>query len=118
MTRVRLSRLPGDRALVSEDGTTHEVALADLPGYVGEREPDDPRWVWDDTARWYPPLLAAGVRVTRCHDLRLSRRLLARAPAVAPSLLIGEEDELWDRLRPATVTEPVLFNGHDALDQL
>ena len=118
MTRVRLSRLPGERVLVSEDGTTREVALADLPGYVGEREPDDPRWVWDDTARWYPPLLAAGVRVARCHDLRLSRRLLARAPAVDPSLLGGDEAELWDRLRPATVTEPVLFSGHDALDHL
>ena len=118
MTRVRLSRLPGERVLVSEDGTTREVALADLPGYVGEREPDDPRWVWDDTARWYPPLLAAGVRVARCHDLRLSRRLLARAPAVDQSLLGGDDAELWDRLRPATVTEPVLFSGHDALDHL
>ena len=106
MTRVRLSRLPGERVLVSEDGTTREMALADLPGYVGEREPDDPRWVWDDTARWYPPLLAAGVRVARCHDLRLSRRLLARAPAVDQSLLGGADAELWDRLRPATVTEP------------
>jgi DNA polymerase-1 len=118
MTRVRLSRLPGERVLVSDDLTTREVALADLPDYVGEREPDDPRWVWDDTARWYPPLLASGVRVARCHDLRLSRRLLARAPAVDPSLLGGDESDLWDRLRPATVTEPVLFSGHDALDQL
>lgn len=118
MTRVRLSRLPGERVLVSEDGTTREMALADLPGYVGEREPDDPRWVWDDTARWCPPLLAAGVRVARCHDLRLSRRLLARAPAVDQSLLGGADAELWDRLRPATVTEPVLFSGHDALDHL
>nr|WP_300044597.1 bifunctional 3'-5' exonuclease/DNA polymerase [uncultured Nocardioides sp.] len=118
MTRVRLSRLPGERVLVSEDATTREVALVDLPDYVGEREPDDPRWVWDDTARWCPPLLAAGVRVARCHDLRLSRRLLARAPAVDQSLLGGDDAELWDRLRPATVTEPVLFSGHDALDHL
>ena len=118
MPRVRLSRLPGERARVSEDGTTHEVALADLPSYVAEREPDAPRWVWDDTARWYPPLLAAGVRVARCHDLRLSRRVLSRAPAVDTSLLAGDESGLWDRLRPAAVTEPVLFSGDDALDHL
>ena len=30
MSRVRLSRLPGERARVAEDGTTHEVALAEL----------------------------------------------------------------------------------------
>ncbi|MCY4728593.1 bifunctional 3'-5' exonuclease/DNA polymerase [Nocardioides sp. STR2] len=120
MTRVRLSRLPGERVRVSEEGATHEVAVADLPSYVSEREPETPRWVWDDTARWYPPLLAAGVRVARCHDLRLCRRLLARAPAVDPSLLAGDEAGLWDRLRPAAaaVTEPVLFSGDDALDHL
>jgi DNA polymerase-1 len=113
MSRVHLSRLPGERALVSEDGTAHEVALADLPAFVAEREEDGPRWVWDDTARWCPPLLAAGVRVARCHDLRLSRRLLARAPAVDPALLAGADAELWERLGPATVTEPVLFSGND-----
>lgn len=118
MSRVHLSRLPGERALVSEGGTTHEVALADLPAFVAEREEDGPRWVWDDTARWCPPLLAAGVRVARCHDLRLSRRLLARAPAVDPALLAGVDAELWERLRPATVTEPALFDGHDAADHL
>jgi DNA polymerase-1 len=118
MTRVRLSRLPGERVRVSEEGATHEVAVADQPSYVSEREPEAPRWVWDDTARWYPPLLAAGVRVARCHDLRLCRRLLARAPAVDPSLLAGDEAGLWDRLRPAAVTEPVLFSGEDALDHL
>ena len=118
MTRVHLSRLPGERALVGEGGTSREVALADLPAYVAEREPDGPRWVWDDTARWCPPLLAAGVRVSRCQDLRLTRRLLARAPAVDPALLAGEDADLWERLGPATVTEPALFSGHDAADHL
>ena len=118
MTRVRLSRLPDERVLLSDGDATHEVALVDLAPCVREREADGPRWVWDDTARWYPPLLAAGVRVARCHDLRLARRLLTRAPAVDPSLLQGEDAELWDRLRPANVTEPVLFGGHDAADHL
>ncbi|MGZ4448054.1 MAG: hypothetical protein ACXVEC_15010, partial [Nocardioides sp.] len=79
MTRVALSRLPGDRVLVvdaAEADTERVLALSDLPAYVAEREAGAPRWVWDDTARWAPPLLAAGVRVERCHDLRLGRRLL------------------------------------------
>ena len=118
MTRVHLSRLPGERALVVEDGRSREVALADLPAYVAAREADDPRWVWDDTARWCPPLLAAGVRVARCHDLRLARRLLTRAPAVDHAMLGGDEADLWDRLGPATVSEPVLFSGHDSVDHL
>ncbi|WP_299931575.1 bifunctional 3'-5' exonuclease/DNA polymerase [uncultured Nocardioides sp.] len=118
MTRVHLSRLPGERALVADGRTSHEVALADLPAYVAAREADGPRWVWDDTARWAPSLLAAGVRVARCHDLRLSRRLLSRAPAVDITLLAGEDADLWDQLGPATVSEPVLFSGHDAVDHL
>ncbi|WP_340540029.1 bifunctional 3'-5' exonuclease/DNA polymerase [Nocardioides sp. GXZ039] len=36
------------------------------------------RWVWPDTASLYPPLLARGVRVPRCLDLRLTRTILDR----------------------------------------
>ena len=35
------------------------------------------RWVWSDAPRWYADLLAAGVRVARCHDLRLCLQELA-----------------------------------------
>ena len=35
------------------------------------------RWVWADTAETYPALLRAGVRVDRCHDVRLVEALLA-----------------------------------------
>ncbi|WP_435829429.1 bifunctional 3'-5' exonuclease/DNA polymerase [Nonomuraea muscovyensis] len=35
-----------------------------------------PRWVWADTREAYPPLLDAGVRVSRCHDLALTEGLL------------------------------------------
>src|SRR3954453_4240353 len=81
MTRVSLSRLPGDRVLVVDGDLEETVAASDLPAYVEAREEGSPRWVWDDTARWYPSLLAAGVRVARCHDLRLGHHLLRRAPA-------------------------------------
>ena len=110
MPRISLSRLPGERVLVVEEDTEREVAVADLPSYVRAREVDAPRWVWDDTARWYPLLLAAGVRVERCHDLRLGHHLLRRAPAVDVRRLEGEQSEYWDRLGPSTQSDPALFS--------
>jgi DNA polymerase-1 len=65
MSRSSLSRLPGDHVLVVDAVGRHEIALADLPAFVADREHDRPRWVWDDTARWYPDLLAAGARRRR-----------------------------------------------------
>ncbi len=118
MNRVSLSRLPGDRVLVSDGALEHQLALADLPAYVREREVDTPRWVWDDTARWYPSLLAAGVRVARCHDLRLGHQLLRRAPAVEVKLLDGEQSEHWDRLRPSLTSDPALFSIDDTAEHL
>ena len=42
----------------------HQRAVRGRPGLLRARARGGaPRWVWDDTARWYPPLLAAGVRV-------------------------------------------------------
>ncbi|GAB3040059.1 bifunctional 3'-5' exonuclease/DNA polymerase [Nocardioides flavus (ex Wang et al. 2016)] len=118
MTRVRLSRLPGDQVLITDHDGVEQVALEDLAALVRRREATSPRWVWDDTARWYPPLLAAGVRVERCHDLRLCRRVLRRAPAVDPGALDGEDSRLWDALRPVVATDPVLFGAGDAADHL
>ena len=109
VSRISLSRLPGERVWVTGEAASEEVALADLPAYVAGREATSPRWVWDDTARWYPPLLAAGVRVARCHDLRLGHRLLRRAPAVDRALLVGGESDHWDRLGPSTASDPPLF---------
>lgn len=49
----------------------------DLAAAVAERERrSSPRWVWASTARLYPRLLRAGVRVGRCHDLELTEALL------------------------------------------
>lgn len=51
--------------------------VQDLAAAVAARERDvGPRWVWADTARAYPPLLRAGVRVARCLDLVLTEALL------------------------------------------
>jgi DNA polymerase-1 len=118
VARISLSRAPGERVLAADGEVRCTLELADLPAYVEEREADGPRWVWDDTARWYPPLLAAGVRVGRCHDLRLGHHLLRRAPAVDARLLHGEESEHWDRLGPSVPTEAALFVVDDVTEHL
>lgn len=122
MSRVSLSRLDGERVRVVDGGAEREIAVADLAAYVRGREADasgPPRWVWDDTARWYPPLLAAGVRVARCQDLRLCHHLLRRAPAVDARLLAGDESTHWDRLGPAAApSHPTLFSAQDTAEHL
>jgi DNA polymerase-1 len=51
--------------------------VADLAAAVRQREAaGPPRWLWAATAAVYPRLLAAGVRVARCHDLELTEALL------------------------------------------
>src|SRR3954452_6945249 len=118
MTRVSLSRLPGDRVLVVDGDLEREVSASDLPAYVKAREAGSPRWVWDDSARWYPSLLAAGVRVERCHDLRLGHHLLRRAPTVDAEVLEGEQSVSWDRLGPSTASDPVLFTADETTEYL
>ena len=77
-----------------------EVPAADLPAAVAAREAERPRWVWDDTARRYPPLLAAGVRVERCHDLRLCHTILRRSVLTQGSELAQAAPGRWDQPPP------------------
>jgi DNA polymerase-1 len=50
----------------------------DLAAAIAAREAAGPvRWVWPATAEIYPPLLRAGVRVRRCHDVELTEALLS-----------------------------------------
>jgi hypothetical protein len=67
---------------VAEDGAPTGPAerVPDLAAAIGERERDQrPRWVWAATGELYPRLLAAGVRVDRCADLRLTEGILLAA---------------------------------------
>ncbi|TFB51324.1 bifunctional 3'-5' exonuclease/DNA polymerase [Cryobacterium tagatosivorans] len=73
------------------------IAVDDFPGFVSTREADQPRWVWDDTSRWSPALLAAGVRVRRCHDLRLCHAILRGSELTATSELARRAPGPWDR---------------------
>lgn len=77
-----------------------------------------PRWVWDDTARRYPTLLAAGVRVERAHDLRLCHAILRGSAYCAGSALAAAPRGPWDAPRvagaaPADRTA-TLFDDEDA----
>lgn len=36
-----------------------------------------PRWIIDSATEIYPPLMAAGLRISRCHDIFLTERVLA-----------------------------------------
>ncbi len=121
MDRVLLRR---DGAAVlatgcAEDGTPCAVTAlpaAELPGWVSARERAGPvRWVWDDTTRWYPGLLDAGVRVERCADLRLSAAVLRRSPFAGPG---PAPDPGWAALEPVTADAPALFDLADPADRL
>jgi DNA polymerase-1 len=105
----------------SDDGTAVRLGrfpAADLPGFVREREVSPVRWVWDDTTRWYPALLEAGVRVERCTDLRLCHAVLRRSPFVDQALLAGDDTDGWDALLPVTAADPALFPLEDPADRL
>ncbi|MGH3621875.1 MAG: hypothetical protein ACRDQ5_08805, partial [Sciscionella sp.] len=61
----RLRRLDGGGG--ADEASEH---APDLAARIGELEcAHHPRWVWPSTAQVYPPLLQAGVRVRRCHDI-------------------------------------------------
>jgi DNA polymerase-1 len=98
-------------------GTTR-VPAEELPAFVRERELEPVRWVWDDTTRWYPALLAAGVRVERCTDLRLSHAVLRRSPFVDRSAPASAQSAGWEALQPVTGTDAALFPLDDPADRL
>ena len=124
MNRVVLVRRGGADVEAREsgdDGTPAEVTRFPtdaLAAFVREREVTPVRWVWDDTTRWYPALLEAGVRVERCTDLRLTHAVLRRSPFVDQALLADDDTPGWDVLQPVTATDPALFPLDDPADRL
>ncbi|HEV7624617.1 MAG TPA: bifunctional 3'-5' exonuclease/DNA polymerase, partial [Amnibacterium sp.] len=86
------------RALDAADRVTDDRLLPPdgFAALAAEWESGRPRWVWD-TAAAYPGLLAAGVRVERCYDLRLARAILRRAAATAERFADVAGDG-WDDL--------------------
>jgi DNA polymerase-1 len=124
MNRIVLRRL-ADGAVEARESTDDGTAVAasrlpadQVPAFVRDREREPVRWVWDDTTRWYPQLLDAGVRVERCTDLRLAHAVLRRSPFVDQALLAGDDVDGWDALQPVTAADPALFPLEDPADRL
>ncbi|MGW9114664.1 bifunctional 3'-5' exonuclease/DNA polymerase [Microbacterium sp. NPDC055683] len=108
----------GTDVLATRAGETTMLSAASLAAWIAEVERrDHPRWVWSDTTTWYPRLLAEGVRVERCHDLRLARRILRLA---APRATTWDDAPEWDRA--ASTAEPraadALFEWETQADPL
>lgn len=88
------------------------LARSALPAFVAAREAEAPRWVWSDSARWYPEILAAGVRIDRCVDLRLTHAILRNSTAV-PAPGFGRPTA-WDApWQPEIRRDTALFDLDD-----
>ncbi|PSL38043.1 DNA polymerase-1 [Labedella gwakjiensis] len=114
-------RLPDGRvsvARIHDDGgaqaRAETLSREDWPLFVARTERDEPgiRWVWDDTAAWYPPLLAAGVRVARCVDLRLCHAILRSSTDTSESSLATAPAGPWDApiIQPREADAGALFD--------
>jgi DNA polymerase-1 len=77
------------------------LADDDLAGFVIRRESERPRWIWNDTATWYPPLLGAGARIERAVDLRLTHLILRRATTTTGTPFATAAASAWDAPAPA-----------------
>lgn len=86
----------------------HELSRSELPALVARLEAEhQPRWVWRSTREWAPELLAAGVRVARCHDLRLCGAILASSTFVGGADAdVPDERPAWLPAGPAEAVEP------------
>ncbi|WP_309980151.1 bifunctional 3'-5' exonuclease/DNA polymerase [Agromyces sp. 3263] len=75
----------GRVVLIDPDRPSEPIAVGGdehLPEVMRRLEAQHrPRWVWVDARAFYPVLLDAGVRVERCHDLRLCAAILDHAVA-------------------------------------
>lgn len=87
------------------EGERRMLATGDVATWVRRVEASHaPRWIWSDTDGIYRRLLAAGVRVARCHDLRLAHAIL-RSPSDAHPELAARADPGWDAPRTAAESE-------------
>ena len=108
-------------AVLGPDGAERDrIALraAKISDWVAAAEAAGPvRWVWGDTPRWYADLLAAGVRVARCHDLRLCHAILRDSELVASDAPVRTA-ALWDVTPFVEESDvaPALFDLGDSED--
>ncbi len=108
-----VARLTDEGEFVGDRRTVNAVELRTTS--TGER------WLWASTADDYPSLLAAGVRVARCHDIAVVERiLLGRAgvfdQAVWPGAVLarGRGRPVPRARKPASDDAPTLFDLDEA----
>jgi DNA polymerase-1 len=106
---VRATGLKNDSTELFTEDVPREHLAAWVSGHESLPGAQPPRWVWDDTSRWYPPLLQQGVRVERCHDLRLCHAILRRSEATAASRLAAAGPSGWDGLATQQSDDHGLF---------
>ncbi|HEX5728130.1 MAG TPA: bifunctional 3'-5' exonuclease/DNA polymerase [Microbacterium sp.] len=86
-------------AILDAEGRERErrtIASGAFPAWAQSLEASAPaRWVWNDTPRWYAGLLTAGVRLGRCHDLRLCHAILRDSALVAGAAAVRSATE-WN----------------------
>ncbi|OZF44330.1 bifunctional 3'-5' exonuclease/DNA polymerase [Rhodococcus sp. 14-2470-1a] len=106
---------------LADDGTPAgpPTELVDAVDTIARLETDrHPRWVWENTARTYPTLLRAGVRVDRCHDLSLTEALLRMRQGelyVPQAAVSDDESTLFDAYRYPTVDSVVAwYRDHES----
>ncbi len=121
-TWIALGRADGEVTAAQLDAGGGEIArtviaVDDVADWMLRVEQDlAPRWVWHDTPTWYAPLLAAGVRIARCHDLRLCHAILRDSALVGDDAGVRGAHE-WDaapRIAEETSGAPALFELGDA----
>lgn len=109
-------------ALLDADGAEFAregIEASDLSRWVSRIEAQhSPRWVWNDAPRWYPALLADGVRIARCHDLRLCHAIL-RFSVLAGGRGAVKAAVHWDAAPHAAAppATPALFELDSAVAQ-
>lgn len=118
--------------VLGRDGTDVSAALLDGAGEpfeqltIGEQQfaewareiesSNAPRWVWNDAPAWYAALLAGGVRLARCHDLRLCHAILRSSALVTDAAALRAATD-WDAAPSVEATTPTaapaLFDWDD-----
>jgi DNA polymerase-1 len=101
----------------SPSGPAEHLADGELAAGVARAERAlSPRWVWRATSAAYPPLVAAGVRVARCHDLGHTERLLlaheGRWSEIAAAQTSDGEPTLLDPLDGSPQDDATLLAEH------
>lgn len=94
----------------SAEPRTEHVADVALPGRIRALEDQlAPRWTVRSLRGFYPPLLAAGIRLRRAHDLVLCHAILRDTAALTHPL---SASALWLRSEDTgeTVVQPGLFD--------